>query len=442
MSRAPVAVIGAGLAGSEAALVLAREGIDVVLYEMRPHCTTPAHKTGKPAELVCSNSLKSDRMPTAHGLLKAELAILRSPLLRVAESVRVPAGTALAVDREAFSSRVEELLENDPHVTLLRQERSAPPQDTGICIIAAGPLMSDSLAAWMQREFSSHALFFYDAIAPIVAADSVDMDKAFHASRWDDSCGDYLNCPFTAEEYRAFHTALLEADRVTARKFEETRFFEACLPIEVVAGRGFDTLAFGTMRPVGLTNPHTGRRAYAVCQLRKENAAGVSLNIVGFQTRLTVPEQQRVFRLIPGLEKAVFLRYGSVHRNTYLNAPALLNDDLSFRKNGSILVAGQLCGNEGYTESIATGNLAAAFARARFGGTTISPPPSTTACGALLRYVTRSSDKNFCPTNINFGILDPLSRVGRKKPRRKEQHEQLCERALAHMTEWHRENLA
>ncbi|MBN1576299.1 MAG: methylenetetrahydrofolate--tRNA-(uracil(54)-C(5))-methyltransferase (FADH(2)-oxidizing) TrmFO [Chitinispirillaceae bacterium] len=435
--HAAVAVIGAGLAGCEAALVLSRRGIPVALYEARPQCMTPAHTTALPAELVCSNSLKSDALPSAHGLLKAELRTLESPLLAAATETALPAGSALAVDRERFSLRVRELITASPLVSYILKEVEAPPPCHRYCVIAAGPLASEKLTSRLQQTFSTGALHFYDAIAPIVAADSIDHSIAFPASRWKKGEGDYLNCPFSEEEYRVFFDTLREADRVTARNFEEARFFESCLPIEVAAERGYKALAFGPLRPVGLIDPRTGRRPFAVCQLRRERASGESYNLVGFQTRLTIREQQRVFRLIPGFARAEFLRYGSIHRNTYLDSPALLRHDLSFRQRPDLFCAGQLCGNEGYTESIATGHLAASAVASRIAGHPWAAPPVETALGALLHHVTASKEHPFTPSNIHFGLFPPLDTVPvKRKPGKKEKQERMCERALMKIREW------
>ncbi|MFP4013960.1 MAG: methylenetetrahydrofolate--tRNA-(uracil(54)-C(5))-methyltransferase (FADH(2)-oxidizing) TrmFO [Chitinispirillaceae bacterium] len=435
-----VSIIGAGLAGSEAALTLARFGIRVKLYEARPLWSSPAHLTSMPAELVCSNSFKARDIPSAHGLLKAELRLLNSPLIDAAEETSVPAGGALAVDRNLFSHKVLELIEKEPLIELLRAECDSPPRDSPLCIVAAGPLASQKLVSWMSREFASVNLHFYDAIAPIIDTDSIDMSVAFHASRRESGVGDYINCPFTEEEYKAFYDALREADRTVARSFEHAKFFEACLPIEVMAQRGYNCLAFGPLRPIGLTDPRTGRRPFAVCQLRKENVSGESYNMVGFQTRLTIPEQQRVFRMIPGLADAKFLRFGSIHRNTYLDSPKLLNADLSFRKYPHIFLAGQICGNEGYTESVATGHMAALFAAARLGASEVAPVPRETALGALLRHVTSSEEEPFTPTNVHFGLIPPLdSGKIRKREGKKRKKELLCERALEKFEEWLRE---
>ena len=430
-SSARAAVIGAGLAGSEAALVLASLGAAVTLYEARPGWTSPAHLTTHPAELVCSNSFKARDLPSAHGLLKAELKLLGCPLLDIALKTTVPAGAALAVDRERFSLAVLETLEANPLIKLVREEMAAPPCDHDVCIIAAGPLASDKLTGWLANEFSSVNLHFYDAIAPIIETESIDMAVAFHASRREEGVGDYINCPFSEEEYRVFYEALMEADRTAARSFEKAEFFEACLPVEVMAGRGYSCLAFGPMRPIGLTDPRTGRRPFAVCQLRKETASAESYNMVGFQTRLTIPHQQKVFRLIPGLQNAKFLRFGSIHRNTYLDSPKLLGSDLSFRKHPRIFLAGQICGNEGYTESIATGHLAALFAASKLGVRNCDPPPEQTALGALLKHITSSPVEPFCPTNIHFGLFPPLDKAEfNRRQGKKHKKEVLCERAL------------
>lgn len=408
---------------------------------MRPHVMTPAHKTDLPAELVCSNSLKSDQLPTAHGLLKAELSLLRSPLLTVAQNTRVPAGTALAVDREMFSQQVQKLLHDESNITLINEEISSPPPEHTYCIIAAGPLASDSLSQWLMKAFSKESLYFYDAIAPIIAAESIDMEKAFYASRWDKGGADYCNCPFTKEEYTRFYQELTTAEVVKTRDFENEKYFEACLPVEVVAGRGFDALAYGSLRPVGLFNPGTGKRSYAVCQLRKENIDAISLNMVGFQTRMTIGEQKRVFRMIPGLEQADFLRYGSIHRNTYLNSPSLLTRKLSFKSNDKLFLAGQLCGSEGYSESIATGHLAALSVYASINKLDSDYIPDTTACGSLLNHVIMSDEKTFSPSNINYGLFVPLTQFGGKKIRKREKQERLSERAICDMKSWIEKNI-
>ncbi|KMQ52902.1 tRNA:m(5)U-54 MTase gid [Chitinispirillum alkaliphilum] len=436
-SEKKVAIIGAGLAGSEAALVLSSLGVRVMLYEARPLWVSPAHNTDKPAELVCSNSFKAATPPSAHGQLKSELLSLGSPLLRAAKECAVPAGGALAVDREIFSEKVLQEIERDPLIDLVREEIKEPPKGFDACIIAAGPLVSDSLAEWLKNRFSSESLNFYDAIAPIIDFDSIDMSVAFFASRRDNDSFDYINCPFSEEEYRTFYDALLHADQTQARSFEDSVFFEACLPVEIMAGRGYKCLAFGPLRPVGITDPRTGRWPYAVCQLRRENKAGDSFNMVGFQTRLTIPQQKKVFRLIPGLENAEFLRYGSIHRNTYLNSPKLLSDDLSFSEEPDLFLAGQICGNEGYTESVATGHLSALFVSRRLSGCSIEPPPLETATGALLNHVTNSTSDPFTPSNIHFGLFPALEqqRFNRKEGKKRKK-QVLCERATEKLNEW------
>lgn len=436
MSIKKVAIIGAGLAGSEAALVLARKGIQVTLFEARPHKMTPAHTSGMPAELVCSNSFKSQEVPSGHGQLKVELTLLGSPLLSIARQNAVPAGAALAVDREKFAACVNDAILREPGISFVRKECTDIPDGFDYCIIAAGPLASEGLCAFLTKEFSTTSLNFYDAIAPIIAADSINYSIAFLASRWEDGEGDYLNCPFNEDEYRAFFNALTEADKVVARKFESEKFFEACLPVEEIASRGYQSLAFGPLRPVGIDDPRTGRWPYAICQLRKETLDGESFNMVGFQTRLTIPEQKRIFRMIPGLENAEFLRYGSIHRNTYIDSPSLLAHDLSLKNRPSLFIAGQLCGNEGYTESIATGHLAALFVNNRFENKLPSIPPPVSALGALLNHVTHSPEKPFTPSNVHFGLFPPLELQGRKKIGKKEKKELLCKRATDAFKQW------
>lgn len=441
ISPKKVAVIGAGLAGSEAALTLANRGIDVVLYEMRPHIMTPAHKTDLPAELVCSNSFKSDEISSAHGILKAELNLLKSPLLKAAKRTKIPAGSALAVDRVGFSRCVYKMLHSYPNITFKTVEVKKPPNDCDYCLITAGPLITRPLTDWLTQPDSSDTLYFYDAIAPIISSDSIDMNIAFLASRWDKQTADYCNCPFTEEQYTIFYESLILADKLKSHHFENEKYFEACLPVEVVASRGFLSLPFGIMKPVGLIDPRTSKRPFAVCQLRKENAEGESYNMVGFQTRMTYGEQDRVLRLIPGLNKAEFLRYGSIHRNTYINSPKLLSPDLSLKKNKNIFIAGQLCGNEGYTESIATGHLAALFIWARINNICFSPLLSTTACGALLHHITQSEEKGFTPTNVNFGLFSPIQLHNKIKISKKDKRELIAHRASADIEKWVKENL-
>ncbi|HAJ78780.1 MAG TPA: methylenetetrahydrofolate--tRNA-(uracil(54)-C(5))-methyltransferase (FADH(2)-oxidizing) TrmFO [Fibrobacteres bacterium] len=431
-----VEIIGAGLAGCEAAIVLARNNVKVELVEMRPGKTTPAHKTGLPAELVCSNSLKSAELPSAQALLKKELDLLGSPLLKCAIASAVPAGSALAVDRNVFSRSVHDAILSNKNISLSCREALQPSKDHRFCIIAAGPLVSTGLADWLQTSFSTGALSFYDAIAPIVSLDSVNTDIAFYASRRQPESTDYLNCPFTEEEYARFYDALVCADLAIARDFENSKYFEACLPLEVIAGRGKLSLAFGPLKPIGFIDPRTGRMPYALCQLRRENNDGLGFGMVAFQTRLTISGQQKVFRLIPGLENAEFLRYGSCHRNTFMDSPVILSSDLSFKTQQELFLAGQLCGNEGYVESIATGHLAALFALARIKGDKIPAPPVTTACGALLRHITSSEIKPFTPSNFNFGLLPALELHLRRKPGKKEKHELLCNRAVNDFMQW------
>jgi methylenetetrahydrofolate--tRNA-(uracil-5-)-methyltransferase len=433
--RFSVAVIGAGLAGAEAALVSARSGAAVDLFEMRPLLTTPAHTTDLPAELVCSNSFKSQKLHSAHGVLKRELEILRSPLMQAARRAAVAAGSALAVDRSMFSGIVADMIRTCPQITFIRKEITALPEGYGAVIIAAGPLASEQLSRWLTTLTSAASLHFYDAIAPIVSFESVNLSAAFFAGRHEGESDDYLNCPFSEEEYRFFFDELRRADRAAARVFEDERYFEACLPIEVMAERGYRALAFGPLKPVGLVDPRTKARPFAVCQLRRENEAGTSYNMVGFQTRMTISAQKTVFRMIPGLENAEFLRFGSIHRNTYLDSPRLLAPDLSFRTMPSVFLAGQLCGSEGYTESVATGHLAALFAAAKTGGKTMAPPPRESALGSLLQHVIASPAVPFTPSNIHFGLFPPLpDNAGRI--RKKLSRDLLAERAIAQITAW------
>ncbi len=431
-----VEIIGAGLAGCEAALTLASRGVSVELVEMRPLKTTPAHATELPAELVCSNSFKSASLPAAQALLKEELKLLKSPLLECAAACSVPAGNALAVDRLRFSNKVNDLLSATPAITRTCREALRPSDAHALSVIAAGPLASDGLASWIKETFASDSLHFYDAIAPIVSLDSINTDIAFYSSRHEPGNTDYLNCPFTEEEYDRFYDALMAADEARAREFEDAKFFEACLPIEVIARRGKKSLSFGAFKPVGLADPRSGRRPYAVCQLRRENRDGDSFSLVAFQTRMTVSAQQTVVRLIPGLENAEFLRYGSCHRNTFVDSPRLLSGDLSFANLSNVLLAGQICGNEGYTESIATGHLAALFALAKCIDGALPPPPVTTACGALLRHVTASEIRPFSPSSFHFGLLPAPLPGARKKIGKKEKHELLCARALDDFKMW------
>ncbi|MEO0079460.1 MAG: methylenetetrahydrofolate--tRNA-(uracil(54)-C(5))-methyltransferase (FADH(2)-oxidizing) TrmFO [candidate division WOR-3 bacterium] len=412
-----VTVIGAGLAGCEAALQCARFGVRVRLFEMRPLKMTPAHKTGDVAELVCSNSLKSDEPHNAHGLLKAELRIFGSVLLECAQRAWIPGGKALVVDRRRFSEEVQSALAQ-AGIVVERHEVTELPAN--LTIVATGPLTSDALARELTRLLGAERLFFYDAIAPIVAADSLDMSRIFAASRYGRGA-DYLNCPLTEEEYDRFVTELVRAELHPLHNFEETRFFEGCLPVEELARRGRLALAFGPMKPVGLVDPKTGKRPFAVVQLRKENEAGTMFNLVGFQTRLKHPEQERVFRLIPGLEQAVFLRYGSIHRNTFLDSPRVLLATLQPRIRPDLLIAGQLTGVEGYVESIATGLVAGVNAARLALDKEPIYFPTETMLGSLLRYIT-TPNPDFQPMNANFGLLPPIEGPGRRQA--------LVERAL------------
>lgn len=432
-----VTVVGGGLAGSEAAWQLATRGCEVVLHEMRPVVTTPAHKTDRLAELVCSNTFKSTELTNAHGLLKAEMRLLGSTILEAADGARVAAGSALAVDRDAFSSAVTERIASEPRITVVRDEVA---RIEGPCVIATGPLTSDKLAEAIRARLGTNALAFYDAIAPIVARDSIDDAIVYRASRYGKETmdgaadeGAYLNCPMSREQYDAFLDALISADQYHGHEFDEVPYFEGCMPVEVMAQRGRDTLRFGPLKPVGLRDPRTGREAHAVVQLRQEDRAGRMWNLVGFQTRLRIPEQQRVLRMIPGLEQAEFLRYGSIHRNSYLNSPAALSTHLSTRDDPTILFAGQITGVEGYTESSATGLLAGInLARILSGDVPVIPPP-TTMLGALYRYMSEADPKHFQPMNANFGLLDELPVRVRDKKRKREL---FADRALREMQAW------
>ena len=421
--------MGGGLAGSEAAWALAERGVAVTLREMRPVRMTAAHQTDRLAELVCSNSFKSVELTSAHGLLKAEMRRLGSLVLEAADAARVPGGAALAVDRVAFADHVQRRVTAHPKITLTRDEATALPSPG---VVATGPLTSQALAGAIARRLDATALAFFDAIAPIVSDDSLDHDRLFRASRYGKGGGDdYWNAPLTAAEYDAFVTALGGAEQHRPHhEFDRTpaQYFEGCLPIEELAERGRDTLRFGPMKPVGLVDPRTGREPYAVVQLRQEDRAGQMWNLVGFQTRLKIPEQQRVLRLVPGLERAEFLRYGSIHRNSYINSPRALSAHLAAPDDPLLLFAGQLTGVEGYTESAATGILAGVnLARLLEGEAPLVPPP-TTMLGALYRYVHTADPAHFQPMNANFGLLEPLAQPVRDKQRKKEL---LVERALA-----------
>ena len=435
MSR--IRIIGGGLAGPEAALIAARAGAYVDLYEMRPVRSTPAHQTADFGELVCSNSLKSESENTAPWLLKQEMRRAGSPLLACADASAVPAGHALAVDRVEFSRRINEGIEREPHITVHREEVTTLDPEDGITIIASGPLTSSALSSEIARLTGSDHLAFYDSISPIVEADSINMDRVYFAARWDKGTADYINCPFTKEEYDAFYNALISAETVQEKEWEKLCYFEGCLPIEELARRGYDTMRFGCMKPVGLRDPRTGKTPYAVVQLRCENLRADSYNLVGFQNHLKYGEQARVLRLIPGLENAKFLRYGQIHRNTYINAPRVLTETLNLREHRSIYFAGQISGVEGYTESIATGLLAGLYAAAAAQDASAAPVPRETALGSLVNYVTKADAKHFQPANITFDLLVPLEEELRKKIRdKKERHRLQCERSLAAFQGW------
>jgi methylenetetrahydrofolate--tRNA-(uracil-5-)-methyltransferase len=455
---AQVRIIGAGLAGSEAAWQCARRGVEVELFEMRPVRSTPAHQTADFAELVCSNSLKSDSANTAPWLLKEEMRRAGSLLLQIARECAVPAGHALAVDRITFAAKVTEAISQEPRI-MVRREEVTSIEESGhqVTIIATGPLTSEAVSEEIARlsaegstderasrpvphEAAPHDaaprsphLYFYDSISPIVEADSIDMSRVYMAARYDKGSADYINCPMRAEDYDRFYEALLAAQSVEERDWEKLNYFESCLPIEEIARRGRDTLRFGPMKPVGLKDPRTGRMPYAVVQLRQENLRADSYNLVGFQNHLKFGEQARVLRLIPGLENARFLRYGQIHRNTYINGPALLRETLQMKVHPRVLFAGQICGVEGYVESIATGLMAGLHAAALALGTDLVPPPRASAFGSLTHYVTHADARNFQPANITFDLLPALEVKIRD---RKERHRLQCELALEHFDEW------
>ena len=434
-----IRIIGAGLAGSEAAWQCACRGLPVELYEMRPVRTTPAHQTAHFAELVCSNSLKSDSENNAPWLLKEEMRRAGSLLMRIAAQTAVPAGHALAVDRDKFAESVTEAIARESLIRVVREEvtRVEEEANDGITIIASGPLTSDALTQEILRLSGSDQLYFYDSISPIVEADSIDMSRVYLAARYDKGTADYINCPMTQEEYDRFLDALLEAQPVEARDWEKLNYFEGCLPIEEIARRGRDTLRFGPMKPVGLRDPKTGKTPYAVVQLRQENLRADSYNLVGFQNHLKFGEQARVLRLIPGLENGKFLRYGQIHRNTYINGPALLRETLQMKQHPNVLFAGQISGVEGYVESIATGLLAGMHVAAMAVGAEPVVPPRATAFGALVNYVCHAEGKSFQPANITFDLLQPLDEQTRRRVRdKKQRHALVCERALSELQEW------
>ena len=477
-------IVGGGLAGSEAAWQAASRGVSVVLYEMRPVRPTAVHKTDGLAELVCSNSFRGDKLDNAVGLLKEEMRRLGSLIMRAADATRVPAGAALAVDRERFSAQVTAAVASHPLISISREEITRVPRGLdGPVVLATGPLTADALAADVASLVGSDHLYFYDAISPIVLSESIDRSKVFRASRWgrslrrgelppgevlpsgevltpkggsygadgadsvasgfsrkdgpacgvDDGEGDYLNCPFTKEEYERFYDALMTAEKAPLHDFDQAKFFEGCLPIEVMAARGVDTLRFGPMKPVGLPDPRTGRDAYAVVQLRQDNIAGDHFSLVGFQTQMKWGEQARVLRLIPGLERAEFVRFGMIHRNTYVNSPTVLLDTWQTRMREDLLFAGQMSGVEGYVESAASGLIAGRNAAALARGDAPAAPPRTTAIGALGYYVSHADPKHYVPSNIAFGLLPPLDRAPRKKADRKVA---VSERALRDLDQW------
>jgi methylenetetrahydrofolate--tRNA-(uracil-5-)-methyltransferase len=464
-------IIGGGLAGSEAAWQAASAGANVVLYEMRPVRPTSVHKTDRLAELVCSNSFRGDKLDNAVGLLKEEMRRLGSIVMRAADAARVPAGAALAVDREKFSDEVTRAISSHPLITIRREEiRQIPSGLDGPLIVATGPLTSDALSREIAALVGGEHLYFYDAISPIVLAESIDRTKVFRASRWgrslrrngdtqlfaetdtekptvpvspacgvDDGEGDYLNCPFTADEYARFYEALVAAEKAPLHDFDDAKFFEGCLPIEVMAARGIDTLRFGPMKPVGLTDPRTGREAYAIVQLRQDNLAASHYSLVGFQTQMKWGEQARVLRLIPGLANAEFVRFGMIHRNTYINGPTVLRDTWQMRGREDLFFAGQISGVEGYVESAASGLIAGRNAAALALGRQPSSAPATTAIGALAYYVSHANPKHYQPSNITFGIIPPLVREegGPHVPKRKaERNERLSARALKDLQRW------
>ena len=455
-------IVGGGLAGSEAAWQAASLGVAVTLYEMRPVRPTAVHKTDRLAELVCSNSFRGDKLDNAVGLLKEEMRRLGSLVMRAADAARVPAGAALAVDRDRFSEDVTRAIHAHPGITVVREEVARIPQSVdGPVIIATGPLTSDALSAQIATMVGASHLYFYDAVSPIVLAESIDRSRVFRASRWgrslrgpagpgpvgpaaeggcglDDGEGDYLNCPFTRDEYQRFYDALVTAERAPLHEFDEPKFFEGCLPIEVMASRGVDTLRFGPMKPVGLVDPRTGHEAYAVVQLRQDNLAGDHFSLVGFQTQMKWGEQARVLKLIPGLEAAEFVRFGMIHRNTYLNGPTVLRETWQTIARDDLFFAGQISGVEGYVESAASGLLAGRNAAALVLGSGISVPPRTTAIGAMAYYVAHANPRHYQPTNITFGIMPPLvPGNGRRAPRKKaDRNAALSARALADLESW------
>lgn len=434
MVKTPVIIIGGGLAGSEAAWQLAKRNIPASLYEMKPLRFSPAHRSPFLAELVCSNSLRSNMPDSAVGLLKEEMRRMGSLVMEAADATAVPAGKALAVDRTQFSSYIQEKLNSRKMISIIRKEMTHIPENA-IVIIASGPLTSDTLSAGISLLTGSQYLYFYDAISPIIDGSTIDYEKVFRASRYDDGDGDYLNCPMDESDYQAFWEALIGADEVPIKTFEKLKCFEGCLPIETIAKRGIHTLTFGPMKPVGLKDPKNGKRPHAVVQLRQEDRKSSLFNMVGFQTKLTWPEQRRVFRMIKGLEKAEFVRYGSVHRNTFINAPVLLEKTLQLKVHKNVIFAGQISGVEGYVESAAMGIIAGLSAAYLNQGLMLTPPPPTTAVGALLEHITHTETKHFQPMNVNFGLFPALEKGIPKKDRGRK----YMERALDALNKWQQE---
>lgn len=431
-----IRVIGGGLAGSEAAWQAANRGVEIELFEMRPHVSTPAHQTEYLAELVCSNSLRSNSLENASGLLKEEMRRLDSLIVQCADATRVPAGIALAVDREAFSRKVTEMVENHPRIEVRREEVTSL-DDNLATIIATGPLTSSALSAEMARLTQGKYLYFYDAISPILYGDSIDMSTAFMGSRYgkgmdEGSEGDYINIGLSDREYQNFYEDLLKGEKIPMRDFEKAIYFEGCLPLEEMASRGKDTLAYGPMKPVGIEHPESGETYHAVVQLRKEDLTGEYFSMVGFQTRLRYPEQKRIFQKLPALRDAKFLRYGSLHRNTYINSPRLIRKSFQLKRYPNFFIAGQLTGVEGYLESAATGLLAGIYASAMVNGEPVREAPATSSLGALTQYITRAPSKNFQPMNINFGLFPPLEKHAPKSERKM----RIGERALKDLEPW------
>lgn len=431
-----VHVYGAGLAGCEAAWQIACRGVRVMLHEMKPHKYSPAHHSADYAELVCSNSLRSDSVTNAVGLLKEELTRLGSLIMEAAHATRVPAGSALAVDRTLFAAYITEKIKNHPMIEVVEEEVTSVPSGQ-LTVIATGPLTSDDMALYIEKDLGCQGLHFFDAAAPIVEFSSINMDIAFFASRYDKGDADYINCPMTREQYDAFYQALITAEEATLKEFDreeqkkKLKVFEGCMPVEVMAKRGYDTLRFGPLKPVGLIDPRVGKEYYAVVQLRKENKEGSMYNLVGFQTHLTYPEQRRVFRMIPGLENAEFLRYGTMHRNTYLDSPNLLNEDYSLRSAQDIYFAGQMTGVEGYIESAGSGFVAGINAARKANGEEAYVFPATTMLGAMARYISHGGVGAFTPMNANFGIIEPLAQ--RVKGGKVAKNQALADRSLAEL---------